>query len=83
MPDFQSVLSDASQLPVAQRVELIEALWDTVPDDALPPLSAEWLSEIDCRSAEFDAGLVSAVPWEQIKADALGRAGLTERDGDR
>jgi putative addiction module component (TIGR02574 family) len=77
MPDFQSVLSDASQLPVAQRVELIEALWDTVPDDALPPLSAEWLSEIDRRSAEFDAGAVTAIPWEQIKADALRRAGLT------
>jgi putative addiction module component (TIGR02574 family) len=83
MPDFQSVFSDASQLPVAQRVELIEALWDTVPDEALPPLSAEWLSEIERRSAEFDAGTVTAIPWEQIKADALRRAGLTVPDADR
>ena len=83
MPDFQSVFSDASQLPVAQRVQLIEALRDTVPDEALPPLSAEWLSEIERRSAEFDTGTVTAIPWEQIKADALRRAGLTVPDADR
>jgi hypothetical protein len=38
------------------RIQLIEALWDTVPEDALPPLSEEWLAEISQRSAEYDAG---------------------------
>jgi putative addiction module component (TIGR02574 family) len=74
MPDFHSVLTDASQLPVVERVHLIEALWDTVSDDALPPLSDEWISEIKRRSAEFDGGVVKAVPWEQIQADAVRRA---------
>jgi putative addiction module component (TIGR02574 family) len=56
MSDFESLLADANQLPVGERVQLIEALWDTVPPDSLPPLSDEWLAEIARGSAEFDSG---------------------------
>jgi putative addiction module component (TIGR02574 family) len=73
MPDYDSLLSDASQLPLDVRIQLIEALWDTVPPDAVPPLSDEWLAEINRRSAEYDAGLVQPIPWEQIRADAMRR----------
>jgi putative addiction module component (TIGR02574 family) len=74
MPDYESLLTEASQLPIAQRVELIEALWDTVPDDAVPPLSDEWLAEIQRRSAEFEAGRGKTIPWEEIRAEAFRRA---------
>jgi putative addiction module component (TIGR02574 family) len=80
MPDFRSLLSDASQLPLGDRIHLIEALWDTVPADSLPPLSDEWLAEIDRRSAELDAGLAQPVPWERVRAEALRRAGLAVSD---
>lgn len=77
MSDYDSLLSNASQLPVDQRIELIEALWNTVPNDVVPLLSDEWQSEIQRRSAEYDTGSVQPIPWEQIRADALRRAGLT------
>ena len=83
MRDYQSLLASASQLPVAERIQLIEALWDTVPDDDLPPLSDEWLVEIKKRSAEYDSGAVQTVPWEEIRADALRRAGVTRSDAAR
>jgi len=73
MADVQSLLADAAQLPVAERIQLIEALWDTFPDDSLPPLSAEWLSEIQRRSAEYDSGSAVTVSWEEIEANALLR----------
>ena len=78
MPDYNTLLADASQLPLDARIQLTEALWDTVPDDAMPPLSDEWLAEIQRRSAECDAGSVQPIPWVQIRADALRR-----RDGAR
>jgi len=78
MSDFDSLLADASQLPVDERIQLIEALWSTVPDNALSPLSDEWMAEIQRRSAEYDAGLVQPIPWEQVRADALRRAGLSD-----
>ncbi len=33
MSDYDSLLANASQLPLDARIQLIEALWDTVPDD--------------------------------------------------
>lgn len=80
MPDYQTLLANASGLPVAERIQFIEALWDTLPADSLPPLSDEWVAEIQRRSAEFDSGEVQAIPWEQVRADALRRAGLTVQD---
>lgn len=73
MSTYESLFADALQLPIAERIRLIEALWDTVPDESLPPLSEEWLAEIQRRSAEYDAGNVETVPWETIRADAMER----------
>jgi putative addiction module component (TIGR02574 family) len=47
--------------------------WDTLSEGAVPSISDEWLAEIDRRSAEYDAGLVQPIPWEQIRTDALRR----------
>ncbi len=80
MSDYDTVLADARRLPLVDRVQLIEALWDTLPSDCLPPLTDEWIAEIRRRSAEYDSGSVQTVPWEQIRADALSRAGLTVPD---
>jgi putative addiction module component (TIGR02574 family) len=73
MSDYQSLFADASQLPVGERVQLIEALWETLPDEAVPPLSDEWRAEIERRSAEFDAGSVQPIPWEQVRTESMQR----------
>jgi putative addiction module component (TIGR02574 family) len=73
MLDYEAVLADAARLPVVDRIQLIEALWDTVSPSSLPPLSEEWIAEIRRRSAEYDSGAVQGVPWEQVKAEALRR----------
>jgi putative addiction module component (TIGR02574 family) len=73
MSDYQSLFADASQLPIGERVQLIEALWDTLPEEAVPPLSDEWRAEIERRSAEFDAGLALPIPWEQVRSEAMQR----------
>jgi putative addiction module component (TIGR02574 family) len=73
MSDYQSLFADASQLPVGQRVQLIEALWETLPAESMPPLSEEWRAEIKRRSDEFDAGSVQSIPWEQVHAESLQR----------
>jgi putative addiction module component (TIGR02574 family) len=73
MPTYETLLVDATRLPVADRIQLFDAIWDTLPEDALPPLSDEWAAEIQKRSAEYDAGGIETVPWDQVKADALQR----------
>jgi putative addiction module component (TIGR02574 family) len=80
VPNLKAVLAEATQLPVADRIQLIDALWDTVPEDSLPALTEDWLNEIRRRSADFDAGRANAIPWEQVRSEALRRAGLTVPD---
>jgi putative addiction module component (TIGR02574 family) len=81
MAEYQSLLTDAAQLPVGQRIELIEALWETVSRDSLPALSDEWRAEILRRSAEFDSGMAKPIPWEQVRSEARQRAGLGASHG--
>lgn len=80
MPTYETVLADAACLPVEDRVRLMDDLWDTLPADALPPLSDEWAAEIQRRSAKYDAGQAQTVSWEQIKAEALRRVGMAVPD---
>jgi putative addiction module component (TIGR02574 family) len=75
MSDYESLLAGASALPVSVRIQSIEALWGTVPEDALPPISDEWLAEIERRTAEYEAGNEPAIPWEQVRREARLRAG--------
>ncbi len=77
MSTVESLLADAAQLPVAERIRLIEAIWETLPDGDLPPQSEEWIAEIQRRSAKIDSGSMETVPWEQVQAEALRRVGGT------
>lgn len=80
MPTYETLIAEAERLPVADRIQLVEAIWDTLPADDLPPLSDEWIAEIQRRSAEYDSGTVETVSWEQVKAEALRRVGMAVPD---
>ena len=73
MTKYEAVLADASQLPVADRIDLIEALWDTVSEETMPPRSDEWLAEIERRSADYVPGVTPTYSWEEIRAEAKQR----------
>ena len=59
---FDELLSAASHLPPLDRLRLSDLLRDTVPAEEWPPLSEDWMHEIQCRSDEYDAGRMSAAP---------------------
>ena len=80
MLKYETLLADATRLPVADRIHLIDAIWETLPTDSLPPLSDEWIAEIQRRSAEYDSGSAETVPWEEVKADAMRRVERTVPD---
>lgn len=82
---------DIAQLTAAERLELIEALWDSlrVRPDALPPSAAEQ-ALVEERRAEHRLQPETAIPWEAVRADLLAdqaadeaerRAGAGERGG--
>ena len=76
MSSYESILSAASQLPVVDRLRLIDELASSVPDDQPPHLSDEWLSEIERRSGEIDSGAVVTEDWADIRARLFNRHGV-------
>ena len=57
------------QLTVAERLDLISAIWDSIPDttEALP--IPEWhREELERRLADCEAHPEASIPWEEVKA---------------
>ena len=73
MKKYEMILKEAAELSVVDRIQLIEDLWESVPEGELPSLSTDWKDEIHRRSAAIDAGGVTVTPWSEIKANALRR----------
>jgi putative addiction module component (TIGR02574 family) len=80
MHPIDAVFSAAMNLPVDERLRLIDELAASVPDDRPPSLSAEWIAEIDRRSEEIDRGETTLVPWEIVRAEMYRRAGINRAD---
>jgi putative addiction module component (TIGR02574 family) len=60
---------DFSHLTPAERIELIEALWDSLDPQQAVPLTPELVDELERRSAEAEANPEAGRTWEEIRAD--------------
>jgi putative addiction module component (TIGR02574 family) len=73
---FDELLAAASHLPPLDRLRLSDLLRDTVPPEEWPPLSDDWMQEIQHRSDEYDSGRMTAAPWSDVRSRARREAGL-------
>lgn len=66
-------------LPLEKRIEILEALWDSVESELGPiPIPDDVLDEAD---REFEAHLAdpsSSIPWKQVRAEMRARLGNPE-----
>lgn len=68
------LLEQARRLSVAERLELVEALWDDIMDrGAAPELTSAQQAELESRAADYEANPDNVVPWNEVKAAALAR----------
>lgn len=65
--------SELMKLTPAERIELVQDLWDSIEEHELPPLSDEEKEELDRRFAEHLRDPGSALKWEDVKARLLDR----------
>jgi len=69
----QELMTEILALPVAERIRLVEAIWDSVAatQEALP--LAQWhKDELDRRLAEFEADPQSGATLEEVFARIRG-----------
>jgi putative addiction module component (TIGR02574 family) len=65
----KSLLAEALALAPAERLELLERLWESLQSDpAATPLTDEQRRELDRRDAEMDANPHLGSTWEDVKA---------------
>jgi putative addiction module component (TIGR02574 family) len=66
-------LSEILELPVDQRLQLVEAIWDSLAE--LPeavPITDDVRDELDRRLAAYYEDPSSARPWREIKQELFG-----------
>ena len=56
------------ELPVAERLQLVEDLWDSIAADSeLSPVPKSVLLELRARKAAFDTDPSAGIPWDEVK----------------
>ena len=66
---------DALKLPISDRLELAEHLWNSVTQaHANAGVTAAQIEEAERRLDEYYANPAIALPWERVKAGLLHRS---------
>ena len=74
--NLDAVLSEVERWPIEERIQLIQEVWDRLADQGHEAaLSDEMKAELDRRLAAYQADPTSAIPWDQVEAEALARFG--------
>jgi putative addiction module component (TIGR02574 family) len=67
-------IEDAKRLPLPERVELIEALWESIAAEGYePPLTAAQADQLDRRLEAHRRSPDDVVSWDSIKANLTSK----------
>lgn len=72
-PTMNSLTLDFRALSIAERIQLVEDIWDSIAADAPESvgLTSSQREELRRRVAAHDADPSSAVPWNTVRAELL------------
>ena len=61
-------LEELRSLPVAERIQLVEDLWDSIAEDSAGlQLTGAQREELDRRLDDFDSNPAAGAPWEEFR----------------
>ena len=66
----QELLEKILKLPLAERLELVQELWDSISADCERephPLTGEQRQDLQQRLAEADREPTSGAPWNEVR----------------
>ena len=71
--DLSAALAQIRTLSPDDRIRLVQAIWDSIPEaDRAPDLTDEQKAELDRRLADLRANPQIGLTWEQVKARVKG-----------
>ena len=68
----KSLLESALALPESERLELADALWQSLPDDMEEMDDEALAAELQRRSEEMDRDPTAGVSWEEVRGKLKG-----------
>jgi putative addiction module component (TIGR02574 family) len=70
----QISLADILELPVPERIRLVEEIWDSIAEiPEAVPLTEEQKAELDRRLDAYRKNPNAGSPWSEVKARILAR----------
>jgi putative addiction module component (TIGR02574 family) len=64
----EELYEQASHLPAEDRAELAGKLLESIGDPPDEGVEEAWAAEIERRMADYRAGLVTTIPWSEVRA---------------
>ncbi len=66
------ILASARELPIAERIKLVEEIWDTIATEPTTvTLTSEQMAELDRRIEYHRLHPEDAIPWETVRDKML------------
>ena len=63
------------KLPIEQRIQLAEELWESVADETPALPVPQWqLEELRRRAVRYEAGATKTLTWDAVKSKMNGEA---------
>ena len=72
---IEQLLHAALSLPASDRIDLVEGLIASFQTENEAPIDESWREIVRRRSDEVRNGLVTPIPWEDVKRRATEQAG--------
>jgi putative addiction module component (TIGR02574 family) len=63
----EQIITDAASLSVSERLRVAQAIWDSLPDNAVPAPSSEIKSEFDRRMQNYRQNPESAMTLDELR----------------
>ena len=71
--DVARTIEDLRSLSVDDRVRVVQAVWDSLPEQASPPTSAERAEELNRRLDAYEADPEDLLTWDEVLERLRGR----------
>ena len=63
----EQILADAASLSVSERLRVVQAIWDSLPENVLPTPNSEVKSEFDRRMEKHQQNPDSGMTLDQLR----------------
>jgi putative addiction module component (TIGR02574 family) len=71
--DVARTIDELCALPVDDRLKVVTAVWDSLPEESTVPVSPEQRAELNRRLDAYEANPENVLTWNQVIEQLRGR----------